>query len=177
MAGLELVTRKRTDTRHLRGLKIITRLSNQMIRWLLKSFCFCVDSFYILPSCDTRVCSRYFCRAVIFQYALLFRTAAASCDLCTRDVTACLSSELLCSAEVKSRSLGETFLAMWRIDVAGLRGPRGQIQAASHTNCLCGRLHLICSDDLREHQESNLLASKRFSFSTPLPPFNNPICL
>lgn len=113
----------------------------------------------------------YFCRAVIFQYALYFVPQLRPV-IFIRTVLrrVCLSggaSEPMCSAEVKSGSLGETFLAIWRIDVTGLSGPRGQIQAASHTNCFCGR----------EHQESNLSVLKRFLFSTPSPPFNNPICL
>lgn len=118
-----------------------------------------------------RECAAVFLQGCNFSICALFRTAAASCDLYTHGVTARLSfggaSEQMCSAEVKSGSLGETFLAIWRIDVTGLSGPRGQIQAASHTNCFCGR----------EHQESNLLVLKRFLFSTPSPPFNNPICL
>lgn len=39
MSGLELVTCKQTDTSDLWGPNIITGLSNQMIWWLLKSFC------------------------------------------------------------------------------------------------------------------------------------------
>lgn len=49
--SVELVACKQTDASCLRGPKIITGLSNQMIRWLLKSFCLVLTASSVIFSC------------------------------------------------------------------------------------------------------------------------------
>lgn len=114
MAGLELVTCKQTDTSQLQGPLIITGLSNQMIWWLLKSFFFSrVDIFfgYILLSCDAR---GWLLIAVCVLFHSQLHPVISVSQKLHCDVFVFRALKLLCSAQVKSRTLPQSVKYFWK---------------------------------------------------------------